>query len=331
MAFAVIRVPLKPRKFQLSTHRIGSVNARVVRGRDFLVCMAFLGPQGTDEFHPRLFLYCIVQIYFKMRNLFSLTIIAATMAMSLAGCEKNETFTVDSRTPQPVSFQQRVLTVTPGANLPANAEAVDLGLSVKWANMNLGATSEKQLGDLYAWGEITPSKNYGWFNYEHNDFHANDEKTLYLTKYCFDKYGEKQDIKQGGINLDKNDDAAYVQWGPDWRMPTYAETQELVSKCKFEFDEATKLVTVTGPNGNSIKISQSSIAVGVSTSIFSEEQGPAVTPGFWSSTLDTYNSPDAAYFRIKVEKKDGKWVVTPSALPRQNRCYGLPIRPVKAK
>lgn len=264
-----------------------------------------------------------------MRQYLSLAAIAA-LSFLFTACQKDEIFTINTRTPQAVEFQQRVLTVTPGANLPENAEAVDLGLSVKWANMNLGATSENELGDLYAWGEITPSKNYGWFNYEYNDYHPEDPNTLYLTKYCFDRYGEKQDIKQGGVNLDKNDDAAYVQWGPDWRMPTFDEVKELVTECSFEFDDKTLLVTVTGPNGNTIYISESSIAVGVSTSIYNEEQGAAVTPGFWSSTLDTYNSPDAAYFRIKVEKKDGKWVVIPSALPRQNRCFGLPIRPVSA-
>lgn len=264
-----------------------------------------------------------------MKNISNFAVFAALLF--LASCEKDEIFTVNTRTPQTVEFQQRVLTVTPGANLPANAEAIDLGLSVKWANMNLGAESEKDLGDLYAWGEITPSKNYGWFNYEHNDYHPEDPSTLYLSKYCFDRYGEKQDLKHGGVNLDKNDDAAYVQWGDGWRMPTFAEIEELVTKCKFEFDENTKLVTVTGPNGNSIKISQCSIAVGVSTYIYDEEQGAAVTPGFWSSTLDTCNSFDAAYFRIRIEKKDGKWVVTPSALPRQNRCYGLPVRPVSVK
>lgn len=264
-----------------------------------------------------------------MKKFYTFAAFAAMFA--LASCEKDEIFTVNQRTPHAVEFQQRVLTVTPGANLPANAEAVDLGLSVKWANMNLGASSEKELGDLYAWGEITPSGNYGWFNYEHNDFHADDEYSLYLTKYCFDKYGESQDLKQGGVNLDRNDDAAYVQWGADWRMPTYEETQELVKKCKFEYDESTKLISVIGPNGNSITISESSIAVGISTNIFDDEQGAAVTPGFWSSTLDTYNSPDAAYFRIEIVNENGKKVAKAYAIPRMNRCFGLPIRPVSTK
>lgn len=251
----------------------------------------------------------------------------AALAAIASSCGKELDFTIDQRVPNKAEFQQRVLTVTPGANLPDNAEAVDLGLSVKWANMNLGSKTEKDAGDLYAWGEITPSQNYGWFNYEHNDFHANDEQTLYLTKYCFDKYGEKQDIQAGGINLDRNDDAAYVQWGADWRMPTYAEMQELAEKCTLSYDKSTKMITVTGPNGNSIQIAEASILVGVGTYKYSAEQGAAVLPGFWSSTLDNVNSFDAAFLNLAVAS--GKASMTP--VPRMNRCFGLPIRPVSTK
>ena len=35
-------------------------------------------------------------------------------------------------------------------------EYVDLGLSVKWATCNLGATKDDEIGNYYAWGETEP-------------------------------------------------------------------------------------------------------------------------------------------------------------------------------
>lgn len=226
---------------------------------------------------------------------------------ALASCEKDENNTINTRTPHAVEFQQRTLSLTPGAALPEGAEAVDLGLSVKWANMNLGASSESEAGDLYAWGEVTPSGSYSWRNYEMNDFHPEDPRTLYITRYCFDRYGASQDLSRGGVNLERNDDAAYVQWGGDWRMPTYAEVQELVEKCTFSYDEETALVTVTGPSGSSIRIPKSSLVVGIAEGVYGEPQG-AVTPGFWTATLDTCSSFDGVpypqYLGVVQEKGD---------------------------
>ncbi|MBQ5548198.1 MAG: hypothetical protein IIT33_05095, partial [Prevotella sp.] len=48
---------------------------------------------------------------------------------------------------------------------PAGVEAVDLGLSVKWANMNLGASKSSDYGTYYAWGETKPKKYYSWDTY----------------------------------------------------------------------------------------------------------------------------------------------------------------------
>lgn len=110
-------------------------------------------------------------------------------------------------------------------------------------------------------------------------------------------------------------------------MPTYAEVQEFVEKCKFTYDKASKMITATGPNGNSIQIAEASIRVGIGTDSFTSQQGAAVAPGFWSSTLDDLNSHDAALFSISVSSGN----VTANVLPRMNRCFGLPVRPVSIK
>ena len=70
---------------------------------------------------------------------------------------------------------------------------VDLGLSVKWATMNVGATTPEDYGDYFAWGE--------------------------------------------------KDDAAHVNWGGSWRMPTLAEWRELYDNCTWTW------TTQNGING----------------------------------------------------------------------------------
>ena len=98
-------------------------------------------------------------------------------------------------------------------------EAVDLGLSVKWANMNVGAESPEDYGNYYAWGETATKDSYECSTY----FDSNDGCTI------FSKYKDKG----GKTVLDQEDDAAHVNWGGSWRMPTKAEWQELLDNCTW--------------------------------------------------------------------------------------------------
>lgn len=99
---------------------------------------------------------------------------------------------------------------------------VDLGLSVKWAQVNLGATSREDFGDYFAWGETAPKEHYSEINYEWFD------ENLMLTKYCSDVIYGRVDDKDV---LDPEDDAATVILGEGWRMPTNIEFQELLDNC----------------------------------------------------------------------------------------------------
>lgn len=104
-------------------------------------------------------------------------------------------------------------------------EYVDLGLSVKWATCNVGAAKPEDYGDYFAWGETEPKSTYDWSTYKwclgsHNT----------LTKYC--KLSEYGTIDNKTI-LDLSDDAARVNWGGSWRMPTYAELEELRENCSW--------------------------------------------------------------------------------------------------
>jgi predicted DNA-binding antitoxin AbrB/MazE fold protein len=118
--------------------------------------------------------------------------------------------------------------------------AVDLGLSVKWAKMNVGAVSIEDCGEHYAWGETESKSYFSWSSYDY----CNGNKST-ITKY---------NSHDGKTILEPSDDAATVVMGRNWRTPTLTEMQELVNRCKWtqETLNGVKGMRVTGPNGNSI-------------------------------------------------------------------------------
>ena len=105
---------------------------------------------------------------------------------------------------------------------------VDLGLSgTKWATCNVGATNAQDYGDYYAWGEVTTKDAYHWDTYWHGTY-GYDNDFSKLTKYI------SSDEKN---TLDLSDDAAYVNWGGKWRMPTNTQWDELINKCYWVWTE----------------------------------------------------------------------------------------------
>ena len=107
---------------------------------------------------------------------------------------------------------------------------VDLGLSVKWATCNVGASKPEDYGNYYAWGETT-------------------------TKSTYTEGTSKTDGKSmGDIAGNSSYDAARANWGGTWRMPTDAEMQELIDKCTWTWTTQNGVngYNVKGPNGNSI-------------------------------------------------------------------------------
>ena len=124
-------------------------------------------------------------------------------------------------------------------------EAVDLGVSVKWATCNLGATKPEEYGNYYAWGETTTKSTYSWSTYKYgSDYNA-------LTKYCTDSDYGTVDNK---TILEAADDAAAQNWGSNWRMPTIDEWEELREKCTWTWTTKNSVngYEVKATNGNSI-------------------------------------------------------------------------------
>ena len=114
-------------------------------------------------------------------------------------------------------------------------EYVDLGLSVKWATCNIGATKPEEYGNYYAWGETEPKKDYTKSNYKWSNGSSRS-----LTKYNTDRNYGTVDNK---LVLDIVDDVAFVKWGGNWRMPTKAELDELRNNCSWTW------TTLNGVNG----------------------------------------------------------------------------------
>ncbi len=104
-------------------------------------------------------------------------------------------------------------------------EYVDLGLSVKWATCNVGATTPEGFGDYFSWGETETKTMYDWSTYKH----AKDYNQL--TKYCHNKEYGFNGFVDNKFELDPEDDAATANWGGNWRMPTADELDDLRYSC----------------------------------------------------------------------------------------------------
>ena len=116
-------------------------------------------------------------------------------------------------------------------------EAVDLGLSVEWATFNVGAKSETDYGDYFAWGETAPKEDYSWDTYKWAKYDK-DAKDYNLTKY------NGTDLT---LTLESDDDAATANWGYEWRTPTDDECKELLDNCIWTW------TTRKDSNGNSVR------------------------------------------------------------------------------
>ena len=196
---------------------------------------------------------------------------------------------------------------------------VDLGLSVGgktiyWAKCNLGATTETDYGDYFAWGETT-GYNEGKTNFVRNTYvWLNDP---YLTKYCTDAlYGNVDDL----TTLEKEDDAAYAALGGKFRLPTLAEMDALLSLTKE---------WVTDYNGSGINGCK---FTGNGNTLFLPAAGDrnyttlynaGYNGQYWSSSLST-GGPDFAYRLYFYSDSFGNYFRRGSYF----RYFGFSVRPV---
>ena len=189
---------------------------------------------------------------------------------------------------------------------PFEPKYVDLGLSVMWATCNVGATKPEEYGNYFAWGETEPKTNYDWSTYKWCDG----------TESNITKYNDTDNL----TTLLLEDDAAHVNWGGEWRMPSKKETQELIDNCTWQWttQNNTKGYLVTSKlNGNSIFIPAAGYYL---NKTFVETGGNGTKGIYWTSDLKQNNHSFRAYF-IHF----GESFVSNSDRARQ---YAHPIRPV---
>ena len=192
-------------------------------------------------------------------------------------------------------------TYTPAATTSAPGTAVDLGLTVKWADRNVGAASENETGGYYAWGVCSEQTTYEWSDY----------------KWCADgDHTRPVRYVNDAQRLESSDDVAKAIWGGTWRMPTAAEIQELRDLCTWTWDDTRALQgwKVKGPSGNEIFLP----AAGA------RGNGSLGTKGsygyYWSAngTSGQNDSADCIAFRVGISL-DATWF---------GRNVGRSVRPV---
>ena len=186
--------------------------------------------------------------------------------------------------------------------------AIDLGLpsGTLWACCNVGASSPEGYGDYFAWGETTTKSTYYWDNYKWcNCEEENPEIANEFTKYCMNSNYGTIDNK---TELEAEDDAATVNWGTSWRMPTLDEISELCSECNWTWitQNGVNGNKVIGPNGNYIFLPAAGFRGG-SIDVITEYVG---TDGYyWSSSLTREESPfnyphDACFLKFRFNYYD---------------------------
>ena len=187
-------------------------------------------------------------------------------------------------------------------------EYVDLGLSVKWATFNVGATKPEEYGDYFAWGETTTKSVYGWSTYNW----CNGTSST-LTKYNTSNIYGTVDQK---TKLELSDDAARVNWGGKWRMPTYDEFLELREKCTW------KWTTQNGVKGYMITNNGNSMFLPAAGYRYESSLINAGSLGYyWSSSLETGIPYYAWYMELNsIMEEEGSH--------RGNRSAGRSVRPV---
>lgn len=183
--------------------------------------------------------------------------------------------------------------LNPEGKVPSsNDYGVDLGLSVYWADYNVGSTENTEIGGCYGWGDVTGT------------YYTEDETMYPNVNPPSDISGTEYDI-------------ASYKWGNGWRIPTKEEMEELIDNCDITWQNWCKCWEFTSKiNGNSIKLPYASVRDGKST--FYDECG------YWTSTLDkTYMAAYALYTLKSGSDMDN--------INHFKRSYGFQIRPVKDK
>lgn len=226
-------------------------------------------------------------------------------------CFGNSIRPVYDDNPDPVDPIDPVDPVDPELDDSLYTHAVDLGLSVLWADMNVGADDSNPYGDFYRWGE---TDTINTTSYNPQDY-----------KYCEGKAGEyewKYTYLGPSISGNPDYDAATANWGKRWRMPTKKEIKEMIDNCDITPDLQNGISgykVVSRINDNSIFLPAAGCKYG--NEIYGDLANIA---SYWSGTSDdTQNELREFCYVLQLSGS--------AVLHRDYRYYGRLIRPVRDK
>ena len=206
--------------------------------------------------------------------------------------------------------------------------AINLGLSVKWADGNVGANSPEDYGDYFAWGEVEPHYLPGYSQSDSPEWRAGKQGYIWDTYdwttdgYNLSKYNtlSEEGVVDNRTTLELQDDAARRNLGEPWRMPIKEEMEELLENCSWEWtvtENGVRGALVTGPNGNQIFLPASGDRY--YSNFFDSEFGR-----YWSSSLKTDETESAWFLQFGLDSGSEFFEVT-----RVYRYWGLAVRAVK--
>lgn len=197
-------------------------------------------------------------------------------------------------------------------------EPVNLGLSVKWAPWNVGASKPEDYGDYFAWGETEPKSDYTWKTYKW----CNNSKNK-LTKYCTRSlFLDSSAPLDNKTVLDPGDDVARVNWGGSWRIPTEAEWTELINNCTWTWTDDYNGTGIAGRIVTSNKVGYTEKSIFLPAAGYRGGSSTVLVGSYgyyWSSSLTT-GTPYFAFYLHFISDDFFRGYT--------DRQYGLPVRPV---
>lgn len=229
-------------------------------------------------------------------------------------------------------------------------EYVDLGLSVKWATCNLGAMEPWEYGDYYAWGATVPwNESYDWgtnygryspilttfclwnadhrsYNWANAPYHYGDNG-YYDGRQYWTKYYSGIDNKQ---SLDIDDDAAHVQWGGEWRMPTLQDIDELYRECSWSYVSNYEGKNITGWLVTGKKTGYKDKSIFLPASGYNRDDNTIAGDNGVAVYVPSNNTYYSTYFyrRIVLAQYNNGTNIWSLSTYQMDRRLGLPVRPV---
>ena len=238
------------------------------------------------------------------------------MMCIFASCQKDEDVVPEPEPepePQPAIVKEAVYETTD--------DYVDLGFDgIMFATKNLGAKKPEDSGYFFAWGETEPKDDYSWDTYKWTKEIIDPYRDVSFSKY-FTKSNGRLDFEY----LQPEDDAATVMLGEGWRLPTSDEvkflqdsysTDLLACRARSTLRNGVYGYELIGPNGNSIFIPSTGVMRDNELTFWDYDTK------LWCSEVQ--GGMQRRYLEVNNLGAD-------LSLNGENRCYGLPIRPVKEK